>query len=233
MFDIFHGEGLISLIKSVGYIGLFVMVFAESGLLIGAFLPGDSLLFTTGFLASQNIFNVWLLLPLLFIAAVTGDNVGYAFGKKVGPKIFKKENSLLFHKNNLLKAEAFYEKHGPFTIVLARFIPIIRTFAPIVAGVGKMNYKVFVIYNVFGGLFWTASMTLAGYFLGRLIPDIDRYLLPIIGLIIFFSILPPIWHILKDKYNIKIPKINYMKLLTNVVVWIILATMILTGIALF
>jgi len=231
MLDLFHGEKLISLIENVGYIGLFSIVFAESGILIGAFLPGDSLLFTAGLLASKGIFNIWLLVPLLFIAAVLGDNVGYSFGKKVGPKIFKKENSLLFHKNNLLKAEAFYEKHGPFTVVLARFIPIIRTFAPIVAGVGKMNYGTFFIYNIVGGLLWTVFLTLGGFFLGKRIADADKYLLPIVAVIVLLSILPPLWHMAKDR--IKIPKLNYSKILTQAVVWLILITMILSGIALF
>ena len=201
--DIFHGEGLITLIKSVGYVGIFTIVFAESGILIGAFLPGDSLLFTAGFLTSQNFLNIWILIPTLFIAAVLGDNVGYAFGKKVGPKIFKKKNSLLFHQDNLIKAEIFYEKHGPITVMLARWIPFIRTFAPIVAGVGKMNYKTFFSYNVLGGFLWTASLPLAGYYLGQFIPDIDKYLLPIIGVIIFISILPPIYHIIKEKNKSK------------------------------
>lgn len=231
MLDIFHGEKLISLIESVGYFGLFGIVFAESGLLIGAFLPGDSLLFTAGFLASQGIFNIWVLVLILFIAAVLGDNVGYAFGNKVGPKIFKKENSLLFHKNNLIKAEAFYEKHGPFTIVLARFIPIIRTFAPIIAGVGKMNYRTFLVYNIFGGFLWTVSLTLGGYYLGQLIPNVDKYLLPIIAGIVFISVLPPLWHMVKDK--IKLPKINYSKVLMHAVVWSMLLAMILSGIAMF
>lgn len=201
--DIFHGEGLITLIKSVGYVGIFAIVFAESGILIGAFLPGDSLLFTAGFLASQNFLNIWILIPTLFIAAVLGDNVGYAFGRKVGPKIFKKKDSLLFHQDNLIKAEMFYEKHGPITVMLARWMPFIRTFAPIVAGVGKMNYKTFFFYNVLGGFIWTASLPLAGYYLGQFIPDIDKYLLPIIGAIIFISALPPIYHIIKEKIKLK------------------------------
>ena len=201
--DIFHGEGLITLIKSVGYVGIFAIIFAESGILIGAFLPGDSLLFTAGFLASQNFLNIWILIPTLFIAAVLGDNVGYTFGRKVGPKIFKKKDSLLFHQNNLIKAEIFYEKHGPITVMLARWMPFIRTFAPIVAGVGKMNYKTFFSYNVLGGFLWTASLPLAGYYLGQFIPDIDKYLLPIIGVIIFISILPPIYHIIKEKNKSK------------------------------
>jgi membrane-associated protein len=201
--DIFHGEGLITLIKSVGYVGIFAIIFAESGILIGAFLPGDSLLFTAGFLASQNFLNIWILIPTLFIAAVLGDNVGYAFGRKVGPKIFKKKDSLLFHQNNLIKAEIFYEKHGPITVMLARWMPFIRTFAPIVAGVGKMNYKTFFFYNVLGGFLWTASLPLAGYYLGQFIPDIDKYLLPIIGVIIFVSVIPPIYHIVKEKIKSK------------------------------
>jgi membrane-associated protein len=201
--DIFHGEGLITLIKSVGYVGIFAIIFAESGILIGAFLPGDSLLFTAGFLASQNFLNIWILIPTLFIAAVLGDNVGYTFGRKVGPKIFKKKDSLLFHQNNLIKAEIFYEKHGPITVMLARWMPFIRTFAPIVAGVGKMNYKTFFFYNVLGGFLWTASLPLAGYYLGQFIPDIDKYLLPIIGVIIFVSVIPPIYHIVKEKIKSK------------------------------
>jgi membrane-associated protein len=199
MLDIFHGENLVLLIKSVGYIGLFSIVFAESGLLVGAFLPGDSLLFTAGFLASQGFFNLYQLLPILFVGAMLGDNVGYAFGKKVGPSIFKKESSLLFKKENLYKAEEFYKKYGPYTVVIARFIPIVRTFAPILAGVGKMEYKTFVLYNILGGLLWTVLLTVGGYFLGKIIPNVDKYLLPIIALIVFLSVLPPLWHMFKGK----------------------------------
>ena len=139
----FFGIDLISLIKTAGYLGLFFIVFAESGLFIGFFLPGDSLLFTAGFLASQGYLNIWILAPLMFVAAVLGDNFGYAFGKKVGPALFNKEDSFLFHKDHLVKANDFYAKHGPKTIVMARFLPIVRTFAPILAGVGKMEYKTF------------------------------------------------------------------------------------------
>lgn len=190
---------LISLIKAVGYLGLFGIVFAESGLLIGFFLPGDSLLFTAGFLASQGLLNIWLLMPLVFIGAVLGDNVGYAFGKKVGPMIFKREDSILFHKDHLERARIFYEKHGPKALVLARFMPGIRTFAPILAGVGEMNYSNFFSYNLIGGFLWGAGMPWFGYWLGSAIPDIDKYLLPIIVLIIFLSILPSLYHIFKEK----------------------------------
>ncbi len=199
MLEIFHGEGLVDLIKTVGYFGLFGIVFAESGILIGAVLPGDSLLFTAGFLASQGFLNIWIMIPMLFVAAVVGDNVGYSFGRKVGRKIFKKESSLLFKQDNLRRAEGFYAKNGAMTIVLARFIPFIRTFAPIVAGVGKMEYRTFFVYNVVGGFLWTVAISLAGFFLGKIIPDIDKYLLPIIAGIIIVSILPPIYHMIKAK----------------------------------
>jgi membrane-associated protein len=197
--EIFSGDNLINLIKAVGLIGVFGIVFAESGLLIGFFLPGDSLLFTAGFLASQGFFNIALLLILTFLGAVLGDSVGYLFGKKVGPKIFNKKDSFLFKRENLLKAQAFYEKYGPKTIILARFVPIVRTFAPIVAGAGEMHYATFIKFNIIGGLLWSSGLSLAGYFLGSLIPGVDKYLLPIIALIVFFSILPPLMEFIKSK----------------------------------
>lgn len=206
---------LISLIKTVGYLGIFGIVFAESGLLLGFFLPGDSLLFTAGFLASQGFLHIGPLLLLVFFGAVLGDNVGYSFGYKVGPMIFTREDSLLFHKDHLERARVFYEKHGPKALVLARFMPGIRTFAPILAGVGKMHYPTFFIYNIAGGLLWGVGLPLLGYFLGNTIPNIDAYLVPIILLIIFLSVVPTlihvwrnaderrrIWGIIKKKFNI-------------------------------
>ena len=136
-----------NLVRTVGYFGVFGIVFAESGLLIGIFLPGDSLLFTAGFLASAGIFNIYVLVFGCFIAAVLGDNVGYAFGSRLGPRIFNKEDSFWFHKKHLQRAEMFYEKHGGKTIILARFTPIVRTLAPVVAGAGKMTYQTFFFYN--------------------------------------------------------------------------------------
>lgn len=189
---------LVNIVKVGGYLGLSVIVFAESGLLIGFFLPGDSLLFTAGFLASQGFLNIWVLLPLLFIFAVLGDNVGYVFGKKVGVKIFTKEDSLFFNKDHLVKAKNFFEKYGGKTIILARFIPVVRTFAPILAGVGNMKYHTFMIYNLVGAFLWAVGITLLGYFLGSIIPGIDRYLVLIVGLIILISILPTLIHIIKD-----------------------------------
>ena len=190
---------LVNLIKTIGHLGIFGIIFAESGLLIGFFLPGDSLLFTSGFLASQNFLNFHLLLVLNFVAAILGDNVGYAFGKKVGPKLFKREDSLLFHKEHLDRAKRFYERYGGKTIILARFMPVIRTFAPILAGVGEMRYKSFLFYNFLGALIWAVGLTSLGYFLGSAIPSIDRYLLPIIIFIILVSVLPSIIHILRNQ----------------------------------
>lgn len=191
------------LIRTGGYLLVFGFVFAESGLLIGFFLPGDSLLFTAGFLASleQPVFSLPVLLIGCFIAAVTGDSVGYAFGRRVGRRLFQREDSLLFHKKNLIRAHEFYEKHGGKTIVLARFMPFVRTFAPIVAGMGEMEYGRFVAFNLIGGLLWAVGVTLAGYFLGSLIPDVDRYLLPIIAIIILISVAPAAYHVLKEPEN--------------------------------
>jgi membrane-associated protein len=186
------------LIETVGYVGIFAIIFAETGLLIGFFLPGDSLLFTAGFLASQDILNIWILIPVCFIAAVTGDAVGYAFGKRVGRNLFNKEESRLFKPENLIRAEAFMEKKGGTAIILARFIPFARTFVPIVAGISSMRYAQFAVYNVVGALLWAVGLPLAGYFLGSTIPDIDHYLLPAIGIIVLVSLIPSGYHIWKE-----------------------------------
>ncbi len=190
---------LVALIKTAGYFGLFGIIFAESGLLIGFFFPGDSLLFTAGFLASQGFLDIWLLMGLTFIAAVLGDSAGYMFGEKIGPAIFSKEDSWFFNKNNVYKAEKFFKKHGSKTIVLARFLPVVRTFVPILAGVGTMPYRTFIIYNLIGGALWSLGLSLLGYFLGSLIPGVDKYLLPIIVLIIILSILPSLWHVWRER----------------------------------
>lgn len=201
------GVDLITFIKTVSILGVVAVVFAESGLLIGFFLPGDSLLFTTGFLIQSGVlpFNIHLAVLLIFIAAVLGDSVGYTFGRKTGPSLFKKPDAKLFKQEHVKRAQDFYEAHGGKTIIIARFIPVVRTFAPIVAGVGKMNYRKFLTYNVVGGFIWAAGVTYAGYWLGALFErmglEIDHVLLPIIGLIILASILPPLVHILKDKKN--------------------------------
>lgn len=196
---LFFGWDLVALIRSAGYAGIFGIVFAESGLLVGFFLPGDSLLFAAGFLASQGYFNIWILVIGCFAAAVLGDNFGYTFGRRVGPRIFRREASLLFSPRNLEAAKRFYEKHGGKTLVLARFLPAIRTFAPILAGVGAMRYRRFFFYNVAGAFLWAVGLLWAGYFLGRAIPNVDRYLLPIIGGIIILSIMPTLIHLFRDR----------------------------------
>lgn len=187
-----------ALVKAVGYFGVWAMVFSESGLFIGFFLPGDSLLFTAGFLASQGYLDIWILSIGSFLAAVLGDSVGYAFGRKVGPAIFSKEDSLLFHKDHILKAQAFYQKHGGKTIILARFMPIVRTFAPILAGVGRMRYGAFLFYNIVGGFLWGVGLAVLGYFLGQIVPDADKYLLPIVVLVILLSASPTMFHVLRS-----------------------------------
>lgn len=178
------------LLVAFGTIGLFLIVFAESGLLIGFFLPGDSLLFTAGLFAAQGTLNLSVILVGCFLAAVAGDQVGYAFGKKVGPALFRRPDSRFFKQEYVEKAQNFFERHGVKTIVLARFVPIVRTFAPILAGVGTMKYRTFVTYNVIGGFLWAVGVTLLGYMLGELIPDIDTYLLPIVAVIIALSFIP-------------------------------------------
>lgn len=199
------GIDIEQLISSIGVLGIILIIFAESGLLIGFFLPGDSLLFTAGFLVHIGVLqiNIHLLVLLLFIAAVLGDNVGYAFGRRAGPRLFTRPNSRLFKQENIQHAEAFYKKHGGKTIIIARFIPVVRTFAPIVAGVGKMHYPTFLSYNIIGGLLWAVGVTYLGYFLGAWFTsiglDIDTVLLPVVAVIILISVLPPLIHIFKDK----------------------------------
>jgi membrane-associated protein len=190
------------LIRKIGYLGIWAIIFAESGLLIGFFLPGDSLLFTAGFLASlpQSGLNIWVLIFGAFVCAVLGDNVGYAIGYRWGRRLFQKQDNWLFKQKNLEKTQDFYERHGNKTIVLARFTPIIRTFAPIVAGIGAMRYRTFMVYNLIGGFAWTLGITFLGYFLGKKLPaeQIDKYFLLIIAAIILISLLPSIWHIIQE-----------------------------------
>jgi len=201
------GVDLIDFIKLVTIFGLAAVVFAESGLLIGFFLPGDSLLFTTGFLIHAGILdvNIHLAVLIIFIAAVLGDSVGYAFGRRAGPRIFKKQDARLFKQEYIVKAQEFYEKHGGKAIIIARFVPIVRTFAPIVAGASQMHYRRFLAFNVIGAFIWAAGVTYIGYFLGAWFEsmgwEIDHVLLPVIAIIILISVLPPAIHIFKSKKN--------------------------------
>jgi membrane-associated protein len=178
------------LLVTFGTIGLFAIVFAESGLLFGFFLPGDSLLFTAGLFAAQGTLSLPVILVGCFVAAVAGDQVGYLFGKRVGPALFRRPDSRFFRQEYVERAQHFFARYGAKTIVLARFVPIVRTFAPILAGVGRMPYRTFVTFNVVGGLLWAIGVTLLGYALGEMIPDIDTYLLPIIAVIIALSLMP-------------------------------------------
>jgi membrane-associated protein len=181
-----------ALVQWAGYVGLTIIIFAETGLLVGFFLPGDSLLVTAGLLAADPAFglNLWLLGLILTVAAIVGDTVGYNVGKATGPRIFTREDSLFFHKDHLLKAQAFYERHGGKTIVIARFMPIVRTFAPVVAGVGRMRYASFLAYNVFGGVLWIWSMLLTGFVLAKTVHGVAKHVEKVILVVVFLSVLP-------------------------------------------
>lgn len=193
----------ILIIKTVGIIGIIFIVFAETGLFFGFFLPGDSLIFTAGIFASQGFFDIKILLISCIVAAIIGDSVGYWSGKKYGRRLFDRDSGFFFKKKRLYDAELFYEKHGKSTIIIARFVPIIRTFAPIVAGIGNMNYPLFISYNIFGGIFWVSTMLLLGYFLGSLIPNPDAYIIPVALFIILISVFPLVFKVLKNKISNK------------------------------
>ena len=187
------------LIRMGGLIGLVAVVFAETGLMVGFFLPGDSLLVTAGLFAAKGDLNiVWLNLALM-AAAIVGDATGYWIGRRAGQALYSRPNSFFFRKQHLIKTHEFYEKHGGKTIVIARFVPIIRTFAPVVAGAAEMTYRQFALYNIAGGIGWVASMTLTGYFLGRAIPDIDKHIHIVVAIVIFLSLLPGIISIVREK----------------------------------
>lgn len=177
-------------LEAAGYIGITAVVFIESGLFFGFFLPGDSLLFSAGFLASQGIFNIGILCALVTSAAILGDNVGYWSGKKIGPALFSREDSFFFHKKHIERTRAFYDRHGAKTLILARFVPVIRTYAPILAGVGSMEYASFLKYNVLGGVLWGVSLPIAGFLLGQAFPASEKYLSFIIVAIILISFVP-------------------------------------------
>jgi membrane-associated protein len=203
IFDANWIEDFLHRIHPWEYFVLFAIIFAESGLLIGFFLPGDTLLFTAGFLAYKGDLNIWLLVPLLFLAAFAGDQTGYFVGRRAGEKFFTKENAKILKKSHVEKTHAFFEKYGGKTIILARFVPIVRTLAPVMAGTGKMSYKKFVSFNAIGAALWGIGITLLGYFLGKSIgaEKVDKYLLPIIAVIFVASFIPPAieWYLHKKK----------------------------------
>lgn len=190
-----------NLIETFGTIGLLIIIFAESGLLLGLIFPGDSLLFTAGLLASQNKFglNIGVIVVGCFIAAVAGSQVGYWLGRRFGPTLFRRPDSRIFKQEYVERSRQFFDRHGSKTIVLARFVPFVRTLAPMLAGVGEMHRRTFFTFNVVGALLWAVGVTLAGYVLGDTVPSIDRYLLPIIAGIIVLSLIPPALEYLKHR----------------------------------
>ena len=200
LLDLVAGRyALDDLIRWGGYLVLVAIVFAETGLLIGFFLPGDSLLITAGLVAAAGGLNIWWLNVLLMAAAIVGDSTGYAIGFRTGPRIFTREDSRFWSRRHLIRTREFYERYGGKTIVLARFIPIIRTFAPVVAGVGQMAYRRFLFYNVFGGIGWVASLTWAGFLLGHTIPNISRHVHIIVAVVVLLSVLPIVREVIKAR----------------------------------
>jgi len=182
-----------------GYVVLVVIVFTETGLLVGFFLPGDSLLITAGLVAATGHLNIWWLNGLLILAAVVGDSVGYAIGRRLGPRLFTRPKSLLFNPRHVERTRAFYARHGAKTIVIARFVPIVRTFAPVVAGVGQMEYRTFVFYNVAGGVGWVTSMTWAGYLLGQVVPNIGERIHIVVAVVIVLSLIPIVVELVRER----------------------------------
>src|SRR5437588_1787889 len=173
-----------SLVEAAGYVGITTIVFCESGVLLGCFLPGDSLLFTAGFLSGKGVLDLRLLVALCFVAAAAGDSVGYAVGKRYGRRLFSRSESRFFRRDHLVRAEAFFEHHGGRAVVLARFLPWVRTFTPVAAGIGAMRYRRFLAVNVLGAALWAVGLPVAGSLLGSTVPNADRYLLPVILVII-------------------------------------------------
>jgi len=198
--DLVRGAySLDSLVQWGGYGVLFAIVFAETGLLVGFFLPGDSLLITAGLLAANGTLNIWWLNVLLIVAAVVGDSVGYAIGRRLGPRLFTRQKSLLFNPGHVERTRRFYEKYGAKTIVIARFVPIVRTFAPVLAGVGRTEYRGFSFYNVAGGVGWVVSMTWAGYLLRQSIPNIGSYIHIVVPVVIVLSCIPIAVELLRER----------------------------------
>jgi len=187
------------LVRWGGYVVLVAIVFVETGLLVGFFLPGDSLLITAGLVAATGTLNIWWLNVLLAVAAVAGDSVGYAIGWRAGPRLFTRPKSLLFNPAHIERTRAFYARHGAKTIVIARFVPIVRTFAPVVAGMGQMEYRRFLFYNVAGGVGWVTSMTWAGYLLGQTVPNISDHIHVVVAIVILLSLIPIVVELVRER----------------------------------
>ena len=191
--------GLDDLVRGGGYVVLFAIVFTETGLLVGFFLPGDSLLITAGLVAATGTLNIWWLNGLLAAAAIAGDSVGYAIGWRAGARLFTRPRSLLFNPRHVERTRAFYARHGAKTIVIARFVPIVRTFAPVVAGVGEMEYRRFLLYNIAGGVGWVTSMTWAGYLLGQAVPNIGDHIHILVAVVILLSLIPIAVEVVRER----------------------------------
>src|SRR5215207_9255486 len=195
LLDLFHQlTDVREMVRVGGYVGLTAIIFAETGLLVGFFLPGDSLLVTAGLFSAQPQFglNVYLLGTILTVAAIVGNSLGYWIGRATGPRLFTRDDSLLFKKKHLYRAQEFYAKHGGKTLVIARFMPIVRTFVPVVAGLAQMPLGAYTAYNVLGAVLWIWSMLLTGHFLGRVVPGIDKHIEPMILIVIALSLLPAV-----------------------------------------
>lgn len=199
MFDILHHFDVTYWVATLGYFGLILIVLIETGFFFGFFLPGDSLVFAAGLLASKGVFNIWILVPALVLTAIVGYLVGYWFGDKLGHWLMRRNDSFWFKKRYIHQAHEFYTRHGGKALVIGRLVPVVRTFAPIVAGMAEMRYQRFVMYNVMGALLWAGCITLLGFYLGALIPDAGHFILPAVFLIILISILPGIIHYIKNR----------------------------------
>lgn len=201
MFDFLHHVDLTQWISTLGYFGLIVIIFLESGVFFGFFLPGDSLLFVAGVLASQGVFNIYLLILLLVLTAFLGYAFGYWFGYRLEHWLMKRKESFWFRKSYIERARVFYERHGGKTLILGRFVPVVRTFIPIVAGMAEMPFSKFLIFNALGAMFWALGLPILGYFLGDVIPDAGKYIMPIVVGVIFLSILPGIFEYFKKRFS--------------------------------
>jgi membrane-associated protein len=189
--DFFHRfSNLPELVQWAGLFGLTAIIFSETGLLVGVFLPGDSLLVTAGLLAARGYLKIYTLVPALTLAAICGNSIGHFIGRATGPRIFNRENSLFFNKKHAIRAHEFYEKHGRKTIVLAQFMPVIRTFAPVISGVAGMRFTQFITFNILGAFLWIWSMLGIGYFLGNTIPGVDQHIEIVVIIVVFISLLP-------------------------------------------
>jgi membrane-associated protein len=186
------------IVQSGGLLLIAIIIFLESGMMVGFFLPGDTLLFSAGILAAAGHLPIIPAIAIIALAAIAGDNTGYHIGRKLGPRLFRKEDGIIFRKDLILKAEKFYEKYGTKTMLIAHFIPVVRSFVPVAAGAGKMDYKRFVIFDAIGDILWATSITLLGYFVGSRIPGVQNYVEPILLIIILATLLPTIYHAMKD-----------------------------------